>query len=33
MGVNVAGYKLLAFVLGAVIAGVAGGLNAITPSR
>ncbi len=28
MGVNVAGYKLLAFVLGAVIAGVAGGLNA-----
>ncbi|MES2069772.1 MAG: branched-chain amino acid ABC transporter permease [Pseudomonadota bacterium] len=28
MGVNVAAYKLLAFVLGAVIAGVAGGLNA-----
>ena len=28
MGVNVAGHKLLAFVLGAVIAGVAGGLNA-----
>lgn len=28
MGVNVAGYKLLAFVSGAVIAGVAGGLNA-----
>jgi branched-chain amino acid transport system permease protein len=28
MGVNVAGYKLLAFVLGAVIAGIAGGLNA-----
>jgi branched-chain amino acid transport system permease protein len=28
MGINVAGYKLLAFVLGAVIAGVAGGLNA-----
>jgi branched-chain amino acid transport system permease protein len=28
MGVNVAGYKLLAFVLGAMIAGVAGGLNA-----
>lgn len=28
MGVNVAGYKLLAFVLGAVIAGLAGGLNA-----
>jgi len=28
MSVNVAGYKLLAFVLGAVIAGVAGGLNA-----
>jgi branched-chain amino acid transport system permease protein len=28
MGVNVARYKLLAFVLGAVIAGVAGGLNA-----
>ena len=28
MGVDVAGYKLLAFVLGAVIAGVAGGLNA-----
>lgn len=28
MGINVAGYKLLAFVIGAVIAGVAGGLNA-----
>lgn len=28
MGVNVAGYKLLAFVIGSVIAGVAGGLNA-----
>ncbi len=28
MGINVAGYKLLAFVTGAVIAGVAGGLNA-----
>ena len=28
MGINVAAYKLLAFVLGAVIAGVAGGLNA-----
>jgi branched-chain amino acid transport system permease protein len=28
MSVNVASYKLLAFVLGAVIAGVAGGLNA-----
>jgi branched-chain amino acid transport system permease protein len=28
MGVHVANYKLLAFVLGAVIAGVAGGLNA-----
>lgn len=28
MGVNVAGYKLLAFVVGAAIAGVAGGLNA-----
>ncbi|MFZ6645415.1 branched-chain amino acid ABC transporter permease [Undibacterium sp. TJN25] len=28
MGVNVSAYKLLAFVLGAVIAGVAGGLNA-----
>lgn len=28
MGVNVAGYKLLAFVIGAAIAGVAGGLNA-----
>lgn len=28
MGVNVAGYKLLAFVLGALIAGIAGGLNA-----
>ncbi|MDB5763256.1 MAG: branched-chain amino acid transporter permease [Herminiimonas sp.] len=28
MGVNVPAYKLLAFVLGAVIAGVAGGLNA-----
>ena len=28
MGVNVAGYKLLAFVTGAVIAGIAGGLNA-----
>ena len=28
MGVNVAGYKLLAFILGAVIAGIAGGLNA-----
>ncbi|MBC7499984.1 MAG: branched-chain amino acid ABC transporter permease [Herminiimonas sp.] len=28
MGVNVARYKLLAFVLGAVIAGIAGGLNA-----
>ena len=28
MGIDVAGYKLLAFVLGAVIAGVAGGLNA-----
>ncbi|MFZ6691615.1 branched-chain amino acid ABC transporter permease [Undibacterium sp. SXout20W] len=28
MGVNVARYKLLAFVLGAVIAGVAGALNA-----
>lgn len=28
MGVNVASYKLLAFVLGAAIAGVAGGLNA-----
>jgi branched-chain amino acid transport system permease protein len=28
MGVNVAGYKLLAFVIGAVIAGLAGGLNA-----
>lgn len=28
MGINVAGYKLLAFVTGAIIAGVAGGLNA-----
>ncbi|MEB0214471.1 MULTISPECIES: branched-chain amino acid ABC transporter permease [unclassified Undibacterium] len=28
MGVNVAAYKLLAFVLGAMIAGLAGGLNA-----
>ncbi|AON55167.1 amino acid ABC transporter permease [Herbaspirillum seropedicae] len=28
MGVNVAGHKLLAFVIGAAIAGVAGGLNA-----
>ncbi|GGC58537.1 branched-chain amino acid ABC transporter permease [Undibacterium terreum] len=28
MGVNVSAYKLLAFVLGAVIAGIAGGLNA-----
>lgn len=28
MGINVAGYKLLAFVLGAMIAGLAGGLNA-----
>ena len=28
MGINVAAYKLLAFVIGAVIAGVAGGLNA-----
>ena len=28
MGIDVAGHKLLAFVLGAVIAGVAGGLNA-----
>lgn len=28
MGVNVAAYKLLAFVVGAAIAGVAGGLNA-----
>lgn len=28
MGIDVTGYKLLAFVLGAVIAGVAGGLNA-----
>lgn len=28
MGVNVTAYKLLAFVLGATIAGVAGGLNA-----
>ncbi|MDB5728018.1 MAG: branched-chain amino acid transporter permease [Noviherbaspirillum sp.] len=28
MGINVAGYKLLAFVMGAVIAGVAGVLNA-----
>ena len=28
MGINVTGYKLLAFVLGAAIAGVAGGLNA-----
>lgn len=28
MGINVAGYKLLAFVTGATIAGVAGGLNA-----
>ncbi|MFC5474533.1 branched-chain amino acid ABC transporter permease [Paraherbaspirillum soli] len=28
MGINVAGYKLLAFVIGAAIAGVAGGLNA-----
>lgn len=28
MGVNVARYKLLAFVIGAVIAGIAGGLNA-----
>jgi branched-chain amino acid transport system permease protein len=28
MGVNVARYKLLAFVLGAIIAGLAGGLNA-----
>ena len=28
MGINVAAYKLLAFVVGAVIAGVAGGLNA-----
>ena len=28
MGIDVAAYKLLAFVLGAVIAGVAGGLNA-----
>ena len=28
MGVNVAGYKLLAFVVRTAIAGVAGGLNA-----
>ncbi|MEO6918909.1 MAG: branched-chain amino acid ABC transporter permease [Collimonas sp.] len=28
MGINVSGYKLLAFVIGAAIAGVAGGLNA-----
>ena len=28
MGVNVARYKLLSFVLGAAIAGIAGGLNA-----
>jgi branched-chain amino acid transport system permease protein len=28
MGINVTAYKLLAFVLGAMIAGVAGGLNA-----
>ncbi|WP_326941178.1 branched-chain amino acid ABC transporter permease [Actimicrobium sp. GrIS 1.19] len=28
MGINVSAYKLLAFVMGAVIAGVAGGLNA-----
>jgi len=28
MGINVAGYKLLAFVIGAAIAGVAGALNA-----
>jgi branched-chain amino acid transport system permease protein len=28
MGVNIAGYKLFAFTLGAAIAGVAGGLNA-----
>ncbi|MFZ6734824.1 branched-chain amino acid ABC transporter permease [Undibacterium sp. Ji42W] len=28
MGVNVGGYKLLAFVMGASIAGIAGGLNA-----
>jgi branched-chain amino acid transport system permease protein len=28
MGIDVAGYKLLAFALGAAIAGVAGGLNA-----
>jgi branched-chain amino acid transport system permease protein len=28
MGINVAAYKLLAFVTGAVIAGIAGGLNA-----
>lgn len=28
MGVNVSGYKLLAFVMGASIAGIAGGLNA-----
>lgn len=28
MGIDVAGYKLLAFTLGAAIAGVAGGLNA-----
>ena len=28
MGIDVAGYKLLAFVIGAVIAGLAGGLNA-----
>ncbi len=28
MGINVAAYKLLAFVTGAIIAGVAGGLNA-----
>jgi branched-chain amino acid transport system permease protein len=28
MGVNVAGYKLLAFVIGAAIAGIAGALNA-----
>ena len=28
MGINVAAYKLLAFVIGAIIAGVAGGLNA-----
>jgi branched-chain amino acid transport system permease protein len=28
MGINITSYKLLAFVLGAIIAGVAGGLNA-----